>query len=205
MAKDAQERIDSYLAELRRGLRGLGEANVSEIEKELRSHILERATVHGELTEAGVIAALAGLGAPELLAREYSTDELLTRLEGSRSPLRMLDGLFRWASLSLAGVFALLGSLAGYAFGLLCMLLALLKPLHPQTVGLWKFLDKTGDVEFSLRLGFSPAPQNGQELLSWWIVPIGLASGFICLLLTTSFARWCVRQFRRGKAPLRSI
>ena len=200
MANGAQNKIDSYLAKLREGLRGMITADADEILREMQSHITEKATVNGELNGTAVDTTLSGLGAPEALAKEYMTDELLARMEASRSPVRMLDGLFRWASLSVAGFFALVGSLAGYGFGLLCMLVAVLKPVHPQTAGLWKFLDKTGDPEFSLRLGFGPAPHNGHELLSWWIVPIGLAFGFVCLLLTTSFARWCVRQVRRQRA-----
>ncbi len=199
MANEAQKRIDTFLANLRGGLRGLNEADADEILKELRSHIADKASATGEISEASVDSAIEALGSPRDLAKEYMTDEVLSRMEASRSPLRMLDGLFSWASLSVAGFFALVGSLAGYGFGLLCMLIAVLKPFHPQAAGLWKFLDKTGDTEFSLRLGFGPAPQNGQELLGWWIVPIGLGVGFVCLLLTTSFARWCVRQVRRSR------
>ena len=136
MANGAQNKIDSYLAKLREGLRGMNAADADEILREMRSHITEKATVNGELTEDCVDTTLSGLGAPEVLAKEYMTDELLARMEASRSPVRMLDGLFRWASLSVAGFFALLGSLAGYSFGLVCMLCAMLKPFHPQTAGL---------------------------------------------------------------------
>lgn len=199
MANGAQNKIDSYLVKLRKGLRGMNAADADEILREMHSHITEKATVNGELSGTAVDTTLSGLGAPEVLAKEYMTDELLARMEASRSPVRMLDGLFRWASLSVAGFFVLLGSLTGYSFGLVCMLCAMLKPFHPQTGGLWSFLDETGDTTISLRLGFEAAPHSGHELLGWWIVPIGLGVGFVCLLLTTSFARWCVRQFRRSQ------
>jgi hypothetical protein len=204
MANGAQNKIDSYLAKLKEGLRWMKETEANEIVRELQSQITETARASGELSEAGIDAALAAVGSPEELAKEYRTDELLTRMEANRSPMRMLDGLFQWASLSAAGFFALLGSLAGYCFGLVCMLIAILKPFHPHTAGLWKFLDKTGDPDFSLRLGFGPAPPDGHELLGWWMVPIGLGVGFVCLLMTTSFARWCVRQFHRTPALPRS-
>jgi hypothetical protein len=204
MTNAAQNRIDSYLKKLREGLPGMRPADADEIVKELHSHIADKASANGELSDAGVEAALAALGSPEELAKEYLKDDLLARMEASRSPVTILDGLFRWASLSKTGFFALLGTLVGYFFGFVCMLCAMLKPFHPNSAGLWKFLDKAGDPEFSLRLGFGPAPQNGQELLGWWIVPIGLGVGFICLLLTTSFARWCVQQFRRRQTLRRS-
>ena len=57
--------------------------DIREIVEELRGHILERATLDGEVSAAGVQAALANLGNPERLAREYVTDNLLARAEVS--------------------------------------------------------------------------------------------------------------------------
>jgi uncharacterized membrane protein len=205
MADAVQKQIETYLSKLREGLHGMKEADADEILRELRSHIADKARAEGEMTEASVEAALAALGSPGELAKEYRKEQVLTRMEASRSPMRILDGLFHWASLSVAGFFALLGSLLGYGFGLVFMLVAVLKPFHPNAAGLWKLIDKSGEVEFSVRLGFGPVPQNGQELLSWWIVPIGLGVGFVCLLLTTSFARWYVRLFRRSRTLPGSI
>jgi uncharacterized membrane protein len=204
MANAAQHKIDSYLEKLRQGLCGMSDVNAHEIVEELRSHILDKASAGGDLTEPAVDMALAALGTPEILAKEYLTDELLARTASTRSPVRIIDGLFRWASLSVAGLFALLASLAGYSFGFLCLLCALLKAVHPRTAGVWSLLDASGDTTISVRLGFGPAPQNGHDLLGLWIVPFGLAAGFTCLLLTTSFARWCIRQFRQTQAFPRS-
>src|SRR5215472_3335382 len=67
------------------------------------------------------------------------TDNLLAQAEVSRSPVRILRGLFRWASLSIAGFFVLMGSALGYFLGVAFMLCALLEPVHPRTAGLWIF------------------------------------------------------------------
>ena len=194
MANTPQHKIDSYLEKLRHGLRGMNDAAAHEIMEELRSHIADKATVNEKLTEPGVDAALAALGAPDTLAKEYLTAEVLARRQETRSPLRILDCLFCWASLSVGGLFALLGSLLGYSFGLLCLLSAVLKVVHPATAGIWLLPDSTGDTNLSVRLGFGPPPANGHELLGWWNVPIGLGLGFVSLLLTTSFARWFIRH-----------
>ena len=204
MAKAAQDKIDSYLERLRKGLHGINEVDAREIIEELRSHITDKATIDGELAEPVVDAALEALGAPDTLAKEYLTDEVLARTQESRSPVRILDGLFRWANLSVAGLFALLTSLLGYSFGIICLLCAALKTVHPRTAGVWSLPDATGDTSLSVRLGFGPPPANGHELLGWWIVPIGLGLGFVCLLLTTSFARWFIRQFRQSQTLSRS-
>ena len=132
------------------------------------------------------------------------TDNLLARAEASRSPVRILESLFRWASLSVAGFFVLVGSMMGYFLGTVFILVAALKPFHPQTAGLWLLRDSAGDPEISLRLGFGTVPATGRDLLGWWIVPIGLLAGCAVVMLTTRFALWCARQYRRSHLLPRS-
>lgn len=194
MASDAQQKIEAYLTRLRARLRGLNRDDVREIVEELHSHILDKAAAGGEVTPAGVDAALAALGSPEELASQYATDALLARAEVSRSPLRVLDSLFRWASLSVAGFFVLLSSIVGYFLGVVFMLCAVLKPFHPRTAGLWVFPDGTT----SLRMGFGGAPLVGRDVLGWWIVPVGLGVGCGLVTLTTRFALWCAREYRKS-------
>jgi len=198
--KDAQQKIDAYLNRLRCRLRGLSDQATGEIFAELRSHINEKAEAGGAMTTASVDAALVALGSPEELASEYVTDELLARAEVSRSPIHILESLFRWASLSVAGFFVLLGSIAGYFLGAAFILVAALKPFHPETAGLWVTRDATGDLAFSLHLGFGSAQVGGREVLGWWIVPVGLLAGCGLVILTTRAALWFVQQYRRSRA-----
>jgi uncharacterized membrane protein len=199
MADEAQQKIESYLTKLCGHFRGLSEETTREILKELRSHIMEKATADG-MTVAAVDATLAALGRPEELAQEYVTDELLARAEVSRSPLRILDGLVRWASLSVAGFFVLVASITGYFLGVVFILVAALKPFHPEAAGLWAVRDAAGDSSFSIHMGFGYAPVAGHEMLGWWIVPIGLLSGCLLLILTTRFAVFCSRLYRKSRA-----
>ncbi|HXY52841.1 MAG TPA: DUF1700 domain-containing protein [Terriglobales bacterium] len=203
MCDEAQQRIEAYLSRLQKRLRGLNREDVHEILEELRSHILDKAAAGGEVTAAGVDGALAAMGSPEGLASEYVADNLLTRAAVSRSPLRVLDSLFRWASLSVAGFFVLVGSILGYVLGAIFILWAALKPLHPRTAGLWVSRDSTGELTLSLRLGFGSVPAVGRDVLGWWVVPIGLLVGWGLVLLTTRFALWCAREYRRMHLPRR--
>src|ERR1700735_765355 len=168
---DAQKKIEAYLGRLRGRLRGMNEGEAREIVEELRSHIVDRAIAGGEVTASGVEAALSALASPEELANEYMTDSLLARAEASRSPVRILESLFRWASLSVAGFLVLLGSVVGYFLGGAFILCAALKPFHPATAGLWVFPDGADDITYSLRLGFSSAPVGGRGGLGRWVVP----------------------------------
>jgi hypothetical protein len=204
IAGDAQQRVEAYLGTLRQLLRGMNAEDAGEIVEELRSHLMDRVAASGEATNAGVDAALATLGSPEELAKEYMTQNLLARAEASRSPVRILGSLFRWASLSAAGFFVLVGSMMGYFLGTVFILVAALKPFHPQTAGLWLLRDSTGDPEISLRLGFGSVPGAGRDVLGWWIVPIGLLAGCAVVMLTTRVALWCARQYRRSQLLPRS-
>jgi uncharacterized membrane protein len=204
---ESQQRIDAYLGRLRARLRGFKDDEVREIVEELRSHVMDKAAADesaayagekGEVTAAGVDAALAALGSPEELASQYTTDNLLARAEVSRSPLRILKGLFRWASLSVAGFFVLLGSVVGYFIGGVFILVAVAKLFHPHTAGLWIFPNGSGDSQISFRLGFGEVPAGGRDVLGWWVVPIGWTSGCGLVMLTTYVAVWFVRQYRRS-------
>ncbi len=197
MPGDAQQKIEAYLGRLRQLLRGMNSEDASEIVEELRSHIADKAAASGQVTAAGVDAALTLLGTPEELATQYTTDALLARAEVSRSPLRILESLFRWASLSVAGFLVLLATIVGYFFGGVFMWCGVLKIIHPQSGGLWAFPNGT-DTEISLRLGFGTPPPGGRDLLGWWIVPVGLIVGCGLVILTTRFALWCARQYRQS-------
>jgi hypothetical protein len=199
MRPDAQQRMEIYLGRLRARLRGVSEESICEIVEELRGHIIEKAAAGGDVKASGVDAALAALGSPEELARQYLTDDLLARAELSRSPLRILSSLLRWASLSVAGFFVLVGSIVGYVLGSSLILCALLKPFHPRSAGLWASRDSTDDLMLSIRLGFGSAPATGRDVLGWWIIPIGLLVGSGMLMLTARIALWCARLYRRSR------
>lgn len=197
---DAQQKMDAYLIRLRSRLRGIDEHEIREIVEELRSHILDKAEGDGEEASVDNVAeTLHALGSPERLAAEYLTDNLLARAEVSRSPARILGVLFRWASLSIAGFLVFLSSIVGYFLGVVFVLCALLKPIHPQTAGMWIYPAGGEDRTISLRLGFGSAPPDGSEVLGWWIVPIGLIVGCGLVMLTTRFALWCVRRYRSSR------
>jgi uncharacterized membrane protein len=198
MAGDAQQKIDSYLGRLGGLLRGIDKDEVREIVEELRSHMMDKVIASGGVTTASVAAALAALGPPEELASQYMTDNLLARAEVSRSPVQILRGLFRWASLSVAGFFVLIGSMLGYFFGAVFILVAMMKPFHPHSAGLWALPSGACDFEMSFRLGFGSVPVGGRDVLGWWTVPIGWVAGCGLVALTTYVALWFVRQYRKS-------
>ena len=195
----AEQKIEAYLARLRKLLRGIDEKERNEIVEELRGHILERSTVNAEERAADAVdRTLASLGTPERLAGEYLADNLLAQAEVSRSPLHLLQILFWWASLSITGFFVFLGSIIGYFLGAALILCGLLKPLHPQTAGLWRIPAVEGSA-WSLRLGFGSPPPGASDVLGWWIIPIGLIVGCALVMLTTRFGLNCARLLQKSR------
>jgi hypothetical protein len=198
----AREKIKKYLQDLTTALRSLPKAQSNDIVEELRSHIVEKSAaggdMNGNVTPASLDAVLAGLGAPESLARLYVADDLQIRALKSRSPVLIIRTLFRWASLSFAGFSALAASIIGYSLSLSLIICGLLRPIHPQTAGLFRIPDGANDYSVSLRLGFTGVPPGSHDLLGLWIIPIGVMAGLGLFLLTSLFALWSIRRLRRA-------
>jgi len=192
-------RLDAYLNELRGRLRRLPDAEVAEIVEELRSHVRDSAGEGVALTEEGVAAALERLGSPDELAALYVTDSLLARAGRSWSPWLVFSSIFRWATVSVAGFFAFLGLLVGFVLSASFFIAALSKPFSPNRTGLWHVDGESLSLHLGLASGPSPV---GQELLGWWIVPLGLVVGVGGVWLTTRFGRWCIRRFRRTRRQI---
>ena len=216
---ESHQKIDAYLKRVRKALRGMPSDDADEIIAELHSHILDRAAAGGgeaaaagrgeapvdggEAPVAGVDAAIHGLGSPESLASQYATEALMIRAQVSRSPVVLMQSLFRWAGLSAAGFFVCLGALVGYVLAAVLLLCALVKPFRPHTAGLWTSNGADG-LNLGFHLGFGASTPQGKEILGWWIIPIGLALGYGLFVWTTRCALWSVRQYRNSRELRRS-
>jgi hypothetical protein len=192
-----QTTVDEYLAELCARLRSLPAEQVEDIVEEIRSHLRDSAGAGGAITEASLAAALQRLGPASILASTYLAESLLARAQRSRSPWLLLKVCFRWAGLSIQGFLVFCGALIGYGLAAAFSFCAIAKPLNPQRVGLWK----VEDDNFSLHLGLShslPLPA-GQEVLGWWITPLGLIVAAGLVLLTTEIGLRTIRRFQRAR------
>jgi hypothetical protein len=193
----ANERIDGYLRRVRTGLRGLPDAEVTDILNELRAHIVERLELASGPRDSAVESVLQSFGRPEKIAALYVSENLVSRAESSRSPWTILRSLFYWSTLSVIGFVVFMICLIGYTFGVCFFLAALMKPIHPQGVGLWY---RNDPANFSLHVGgFSGPAGQERELLGWWLVPVGCSLGGGTILLTTHFALWSLRRLRRSR------
>jgi len=194
---ESSKAIDSYLAELRRHLRELTDEDANDIVEEIRMHILDKTA--GEASPETAAKTLAALGSPAELAGKYCTEEMLARGRAARSTAYIARSIGRWALLTLGGIVVFAISIVGYSLGGWLFVLGILKLIHPGTTGFygtWTEHDKSFHWQ-------SGGPNTPDELLGWWLVPIGLIVGGGLLALTFRFGDWSLRKFWRPRRWLR--
>ena len=195
MTRDvALAHLEAYLAQVRRRLHALPSSEVEEVLKELRSHVLDR--VQGELTPAAVEAALAALGPPAEVARLNVTERAAAAVEQGAAPLRVLRALYRVATVSVLGLFTFFVSLFGYSLSVGFLVLAVLKPFSPDTVGLWWRTNPGGEPDFVFG-AVDPAP-GWQDSLGYWLIPVSLVLGLSIGYLTWRLGAGAVRMMARN-------
>ena len=195
MTRDAAlAHLETYLVQVRRRLHALPAAEADEVIQELRSHVLDR--VEGEPTPRSMEAALEALGSPADVARLNVTERAAALVGASSAPLRVLRALYRVATVSVLGVFTFFVSLFGYSLSAAFLALAVLKPIAPDTVGLWWRNNPGGEPDFVFG-SVDPAP-GWQDSLGYGLIPISLVLGLSLGYLTWRLSAGAVRMMARS-------
>ena len=194
MTRDAaMAHLETYLAQVRRSLKGLSEAEVREVLLELRAHVLDK--VEGNLTPNTVETALTALGSPRDVARANVTERVAAVMETQRGFFGVFAAVVRLAGLSIGGFILFMISLVGYGMAAGFLFVAVWKPFDPQHVGMWM-------SPGSYTLGTLDHPHS-PEMLGWWIIPLGLLASLLFGYLTFALDRFCIRAMvrssRRGR------
>ncbi|HEV2645934.1 MAG TPA: DUF1700 domain-containing protein [Acidobacteriaceae bacterium] len=189
LAETSARSVEIYLKSLRRELSDLLDEDANEIVEEIRTHIFDKTT--GETPES-VAATLAALGTPQELADRYRTPELIERARLARSPKYVLRRTMRRLGRGLLGLLLFSVAALGCSLGCWLFLLGFIKLMSPRTTGVYGVWTKH-DISFNWQFGSSPNKPN--ELLGWWLVPIGILLGGAILLLTFRLGYWSIRRF----------
>jgi uncharacterized membrane protein len=189
----ADERIDLYMAKLQDALAGVVSSEREDILREIHAHIVE-STASASDRDAAVDRILQLLGAPEELARRYSTEILLTRAGRSFSPLFLLRTCWSWAKLGMKGTVTFLLALFGYTAALALTVALFLKPFMPK-IGTW-----VGNEGFIL-VGVPSHPERMHEVLGNYFIPVITVAAFGFAIGTTQMLRWIIRK--RSSIPVR--
>jgi hypothetical protein len=181
--------VERYLAKVRAGLRDMPDPAVEEILLELRGHIAESSKSTGDVGEA-----LASLGDPADLARDYLDDDVIARGECSNMPLGILHSLMLLRRRNHgAGWLVLALATSGYVTAIALAGAAGEKFLSPKIVGFWQPPRALPRIIID-----GAAPAGSRELLGWWFVPAAAAVFLVLLFTTSRFGRWWIGRCRRA-------
>jgi hypothetical protein len=190
-----EKKLSEYIETLRRALAPIPAAERDDIAEEIRMHVRERLTSDPRLVMDDI---LGRLGTAQALARQYQNSQMLTRAARSYSPFVILRAALRWAVTGMQGFLVFNIAVIGYALGIGFVLLALVKPMFPDMIGLWMGprLFEFGFRPENVRL--SPA----HELLGEWFVPVTFGLGVLFTMGTSKVLRGIMSRFGRLRVRL---
>ncbi len=199
LSEAGQLRIRGYLFVLHRSLATfMSKEMAQESIREVESHILERvARIEDAADEkAAIEGVLQHLGPPMKVAQAYAAEITFEEAVATGRPVPVFRALWLVAT-SLQGFFAALVLLVGYAIGLGFIVVAALKPIFPQNVGL---ILRDG---VPMALGAVSTIEPGMEVVGGYgLIPLSLFAGVVTLLITHRLARAFVAWWRgRLKGP----
>lgn len=200
LSEAGEIRVRGYLFMLHRSLATfMSKEMVQESIREVESHILERvARIEGAVDEkAALECVLRHLGPPVKVAQAYAAEVTFEEAVATGRPVPVFRALWLVAA-SMQGFFAALGLLVGYALGLGLIIVAALKPIFPQNVGL--ILRDGVPTAFGAVSSIGP----GTEVVGGYgLVPLSLLAGAAILLVTHRLSRALVSWWRgRLKGPV---
>lgn len=200
LSQAGELRVRGYLFVLHRSLSTfMSKELAQESIREVESHIVERvARLEGAPDEKEALeGVLRHLGPPMKVAQAYAAEITFDEAVATGRPVPVFRALFLVAT-SVQGFFAALGLLVGYAMGLGFMIVAALKPIFPQNVGL---ILRDG---VPVALGAVSRIEPGTEVVGGYgLIPIALLLSAFTLVVTHRLARALVAWWRsRLKGPM---
>ena len=162
----------AYFTDAARAVRRLPAAQRGELLRELQSHLLASlADDPAEREPERLMNAIDRLGAPGDYLAPLVADRLLERASMTMSPAAVLAGLFHGGFRTTGRALATAAFSLGYALVVLLIAGALLKPVTPNTIGLFRGPD--GRLDLSIYLSDTrTATPLGADVLGLWVVPL---------------------------------
>ena len=181
MSRGLPPEAEEFLRRLRLALSGLGREQRDDVLAEIRSHFEERA-------RAGENPALEQFGSPDEYAAQFIAESTLHSALAKGTPFALGHALLVAARGSLFALLVLLPLAALQLFAGCLVVLASIKPLWPDNVGL--FFEPGGRFR---AVGFVDPPGALHEVLGWWAIPVFLVSGALIFWASHRAMRAAVR------------
>jgi uncharacterized membrane protein len=203
VSEAGESRINGYLFVLERSLRSfLPQEVVRDAVREIESHVRERvAAATATPDERAALEKILGeLGPPLRVAQAYSAERTLDEAVATGRIGAVLHSTWQLAESTISGFAMAFVLFTGYASGAALLVIAALKPVFPDNVGIWFVRG------FPVAIGgHFPGPPPGTELRGgYWVIPIAVFCGLGILVGTHRGARKFLqsRRSRRAAAGL---
>jgi uncharacterized membrane protein len=182
LSEAGEARINGYLFLLDKSLRTFLRRDVAaDAVREVESHIRERvAETEAMPNERDALNRLLdALGPPHRLARAYSTELAVDEAINTGQLIATARAILALAFHTTEGFFVGVALLCGYLLSIAFLLVALLKPIFPNNVGVFTL---NGEFRGS---GFEPNLPSGTVVShGWWLAGFSIVVGSLLLLLT---------------------
>lgn len=189
-----ESRVNGYLFVLERSLKTFLPGDVArDAVREVESHLRERiAATAGMPTEREALEKiLAELGPPLRVAQAYSAERVIDEAVATGRVVPTARAISQVAATTLIGSLVATGLFSGYAAGVAFLVVAVMKPIFPNNVGLLV----VNGIPRSFGAQF-PMPPGGTVYGGYWIIPVSIACGIAVLALTHRAARQFLTRWR---------
>jgi len=197
---DAGEaRIRGYLFMLESSLRTFVASEMAtDVAREIESHIRERARESSALPNErdALERLLREFGTPHRIAQAYSIELAVEEAVSTGRLGATARAIYSLAVNTVQGFFVGLGVLVGYMVGVAALLVALLKPIFPNNVGVL-----FTDGEFRGIGAQFWLPPNSEARFGWIVAAACAVGGSVLLVLTRRLARAYLERVRERRRP----
>ncbi len=182
LSEAGKGRVKGYIFVLGRSLRSfLPESVARDALTEIEGHISERvAEAEPEPDESSALEAILDhLGTPLKVAQAYAGELTIEEAVTTGRPGATLRALWHLATTTVGGFFGALGLFIGYVTGLAFLVIAVMKPIIPDRVG----IVAVNGVPQSLSI-VDTLPPGGELWGGYWVIPFAAIIGLAVLAFT---------------------
>jgi uncharacterized membrane protein len=201
LTETGASRVNGYLFVLERSLATfLPRENVRDVVREIDSHLRDRISAAQAVPDerAMLEKILAELGPPQRVAQAYSVERTVDEAVVTGKIWAIARAVWHVAMSGVSGFFAGLGLLIGYVMGASFVVLAAMKPIFPDNVGIWIGDSISDGVDIDWRAGLNIASSGHEHNVGgYWVIPIFFIVGMGLLFLTHRGARRFLGWWRR--------
>ena len=194
LTETGESRVNGYLFVLERSLKSFLPHDVArDAVREIESHLRERVmAADGAPNEReSVERILAELGPPLRVAQAYSAERTIDEAVVTGRVVAVGRAIWQVALTTVSGFFAAIALFFGYASGVALLVVAALKPIFPDNVGIWTVLG----IPIGVGARF-PTPPAGTFHGGYWVMPMAAVAGLAALVTTHRVARKFLSSWR---------